>query len=428
MKELQLERQTLKVGLVVNGVVTVNAAEKFVKVCGEVGNFTERLTGVSVVDAYTGPEEHHPKKQSKDKAPSDIIHDIQQTFDAVRDEIDDPLRFEYLMGELHSLNVVVDWLDEKDISYAELVQGLFQIPMQKFPESEIDQSIELVTEAMVKFPGDDLHDKIKRYGKEVEITGDALQSLLQDELQQRSLEIGQEFRDKIYSVMGGSVPDNGVQYEAVKDEPWGAYNWYLGGFKSLNQFNKDRKFNRDTLQSTIYHEYEHHVSNLWREKAYLNSDNIELSIVLLHTGRCVISEGTADTAKDFLGISEDDPRVLVLNALNPLRRMTQINAAILLNDENKSVDEAVDYLSDRGHRSRESAEASIPFIAPTTKDGTINFFAPYIFTYFVGRTRFVHPTFFKAVEQDVVPEFFRTVYMNPYSGSSVTWNKAFEWM
>ena len=32
------------------------------------------------------------------------------------------------------------------------------------------------------------------------------------------------------------------------------------------------------------------------------------------------------------------------------------------------------------------------------------------------------------VEKDVLPEFFKTVYMNPYSGSSVTWKKAFEWM
>jgi hypothetical protein len=406
----------------------MNAAERFVKVCGEVGNFTERLTGVSVVDAYTGPEAFHPKKQSRDKASSDIIHDIQQTFDAVRDEIEDTLRLDYMMGELHSLNVVVDWLDGKDISYSELVEGLFQIPMEKYSESEIDKNIRDVTDVMSDFPGDDLQDKLHRFNKEGEVTGEALQKLLENDLQQRSLEIGQEFRTKVYAAMGTSVPDNGVKYEAVRGEPWGGYNWYQGDFRSLNQFNIDRKFNKDSLQATIYHEYEHHVSNLWKEKAYLNSGNLELSIVPLHTGRCVISEGTADTAKDFLRVSEDDPRIMALYAMQPLRRMTQINAAILLNDENKSVEEVVDYLCTRGFRPRESAEASIPFIAPMTEEGKINFFAPYIFTYFIGRTRFVHPTFLKAVELGVLPEFFKTVYMNPYSGSSVTWDKAFDWM
>ncbi|MFW9963031.1 MAG: hypothetical protein ACFFCX_05695 [Candidatus Sifarchaeia archaeon] len=397
-------------------------------IAGEIGAFTERLTGVSVVDAYFGPKELDPKKMNGEKSVSDLTHEIHVVFDAMRDEIEDPLRLEYMMGELHSLNMVLDWLDGTELSYSELVEGLFHIPMKKFTEVEIDKSIEIVTELLDGFPGDDLHDKITRFGKEGEITGDALQSLLENDLQQRALEIGQEFRDRIFTLIGASVPDKGVQYEAVRNQPWGGYNWYLGEFKSLNQFNIDRKFNRDTLQSTIYHEYEHHISNLWREKAYLNTGNLELSIVLLHTGRCVISEGTADTAKEFLGVSEDNPRMIVLSALYPLRRMTQINAAILLNKERKSVEEAIDYLQYRGYRTLESAEGSIDFISPTTKDGTINFFAPYIFTYFIGRTNYVHPTFLKALEKDVLPEFFNTVYMNPYSGSSVTWNKAFEWM
>jgi hypothetical protein len=408
--------------------VTMNAAERFVKVCGEVGNFTKRLTGVSVVDAYTGPPEFHPDKQSKDKDPSDIIHDLQQTFDVVRDEIDDPLRFECLMGELHSLNVVVDWLDGKDMSYGELVQGLFHIPMEKYPESDIDRGNERLAEVLDDLPGKDLAEKIEHYTKEGQVTGEALQKLLETDLQQRSLEIGKEFRTKIYTLMGASVPDNGIEYEAVRDEPWGGYNWYQGEFKSLNQFNIDRKFNKDMLQATLYHEYEHHVSNLWREKAYLNSGNLELSIVPLHTGRCVISEGTADTAKDFLGITEEGSRVAIYEALYPVRRMTSINAAILLNDEGKSEEEVIDYICERTFRTRESAESSLVFIAPRTKEGKVNFFAPYIFTYYIGRTRFVYPTFLKAVEKDVVAEFFRTVYMNPYSGSSVTWNKAFEWM
>ncbi|MFW9794301.1 MAG: hypothetical protein ACFFEE_08365, partial [Candidatus Thorarchaeota archaeon] len=82
----------------------------------------------------------------------------------------------------------------------------------------------------------------------------------------------------------------------------------------------------------------------------------------------------------------------------------------------------------RGYRTKESAEAGLSFISPTTKDGKTNIFAPYIFTYFIGRTEFVHPTFVKATEKDMLPEFFKTVYMNPYSCSSLTWNKAFEWM
>jgi hypothetical protein len=408
--------------------VTMNAAERFVKVCGEIGNYTEKMTGVSVVDAYFGPEDFHPKMMSTKKTEKDLVHEIHHSFDALRDEIDDPLRLDFMMGELHSLNIVVDWLAGKEMSYAELVEGLFHIPLKRFPENEIDKNIHFLEERISEFPGDDLRDKVTRFGSEGEITGEALQQLIETELQNKSTDVGQMFRDQVFSKMGASVPDKGVQYEAVRNEPWSGYNWYKGGFKSLNQFNIDSKFNKDTLLNVIYHEYEHHVSNLWREKAFLNSKNLELSIVPLHTGRCVISEGTADTAKEFLGVTDDSPRMAVINALYVLRRMSSINAAIMLNNEGKTTEEAVDYLVNRGIRTHESAQQSINFISPNTKDGKPNFFAPYIYTYYKGRTDFVLPMYLKAVEKDSLPEFYKTVYMNPYSGSSVTWNKAFEWM
>ncbi|NHI90167.1 MAG: hypothetical protein EAX87_11640 [Candidatus Thorarchaeota archaeon] len=406
----------------------MNAAERFLQVCGEIGNFTEKRTGVSVVDAYFGPDEFHPKKQSEAKTATDLVHDIYIAFDTLRDEVNDPLRFEYMMGELHSLNTVVDWLSGKELSYAQLVEGLFHIELKQFPEDVIDESIRLLESRISEFPGKDLRDKVTRFGSEGEVTGNDLKILIEKELQTKSKEVGELFRDRIFSQMGSSVPDKGVQYEAVQNQPWSGYNWYQGDFKSLNQFNIDAKFNKDTLLNVIYHEYEHHVSNLWREKAYINSQELELSIVPLHTGRCVISEGTADTAKEFLRVTDDGPRMQVAEALNALRRMTSINAAIMLNAKRCAVDETVDYLVNRGFRTEESAKRSINFISPTTKDGSINFFAPYIFTYFTGRTDFVLPMYKKAVEQDVLPEFFKTVYMNPYSGSSVTWRKAFEWM
>ena len=406
----------------------MDAAERFVRICGEVGNFTENLTGISVVDAYFGPDELHPSKQNKESTTEELVSGIHTTFDALRDEIEDPLRMECMMGELHSLNVVVDWLAGEEMSYGDIVKGLFHIKLKKFPEKEIDDSIMDVEEKISDFPGEDTRDKVTRFSSEGEITGEALQHLIEDELQKRSIDVGQMFRERIFSQMGASVPDNGVRYKAVRNKPWSGYNWYQGGFKSLNEFNIDTKFNKDTLQGVIYHEYEHHVSNLWREKAFLNSKNVELSIVPLHTGRCVISEGTADTAKEFLGVVDDSPRIAVVTALYALRRMTSINAAIMMNEERKSVEEAVDYMVTRGFRTPESAQQSLGFIAPTTKDGRPNFFAPYVFTYFIGRTDFVLPTYMKAAEKDVLPEFFKTVYMNPYSGSSVTWNKAFEWM
>ncbi|MGQ4910698.1 MAG: hypothetical protein ACP6KW_00880 [Candidatus Thorarchaeota archaeon] len=403
-------------------------SEEFVRLCGEVGAFTKSVTGTSIVDAYFGPEEFDPARAQFDGNVLSLVGRLSSVVDRIRDEVSDELRRDYLIGETESLIVVMRWLSGESMTYSELVEGLFGLRPKKFRESVIDESIAVVEEAFADFPGSDLRDKIRLFSEDGQVTGESMKQLVEGDLQHRALEVGRMFRDTVFAIMGASVTDNGVTYEAVSGKPWSGYNWYLGGFRSLNQFNIDRKFNSDTLRGVIYHEYEHHVSNLWREHQYNKTGALELSLVPLHTGRCVISEGTADTAKEFLGVDDGDPRTRAINALYALRRMTSINAAIMLNQDNRSEEEAVDYMVDRGHRSREAATASLGFIGRTTRDGNPNLWSPYIMTYFIGRTDFVLPTFSRAKEEDQLPEFFRTLYLNQYSGSSRTWRRAFEWL
>lgn len=406
----------------------MDVSKEFLRLCGLVGGFTKQLTGVSVVDAYFGPDEYHPDKLQYDGDEKSLRQDLKRLIDAIGDEVEDPLRKDYLSGEVQSLVTVVDWLSGPHMEYPDLVEGLFHIPMKRFDESVVDDYINSVEEVIEDYPGADLREKVTLFGEQGEVTGDELRKLIEGDLQQKSAEVGALFVKRVFSKMGEQVQDNGVIYEAVTNEPWSGYNWYKGDFKSLNQFNVDSTFNMNTIRSVIYHEYEHHVSNLWREKAYRETGDLELAIVPLHTGRCVISEGTADTAKDFLEIEEEDPAVKVVSELYKLRRVTSINAAIMLNHEGKTAEEAVEYMVERGYRTRKSAESSINFIGQKTSDGRVNFFAPYIFTYFIGRTDFVYPTFCKARDEGELSRFFRTVYLSPYSGSSLTWSKAFEWL
>ncbi|TFF94113.1 hypothetical protein EU546_05340 [Candidatus Thorarchaeota archaeon] len=406
----------------------MEVSKEFVKLCGQVGNFTSGITGVSLVDAYFGPDELNPELQEFDGDTQSLTRNLRNLIDLIREEVNLPLRQEYMIGEVESMLVVVDWLSGEKMSYPDLVQGLFGIAMKRFDDSMIDDCIASLEAEIEGYLGADLREKVTNFTKEGEVTGEELRELVEGELQNKSSEVGQLFRERVFSKLGEKVQDNGVVYEAVTDKPWSGYNWYQGGFKSLNQFNVDNTFNAKTIRSVIYHEYEHHVSNLWREKNFLDSGNLELSIVPLHTGRCVISEGTADTAKDFLGVEEDDPAVRVMTELYRLRRITSINAAIMLNQDGRSEEEAVEYMVENGYRTQKAAKSSVRFIGQTTEHGRKNFWAPYIFTYFIGRQDFVFPTFLKAKEQGEIGQFFRTVYLNPYAGSSLTWNRAFEWL
>ncbi len=402
--------------------------ESYVQICGEVGHFTERATGVNMVDAYMGPQELAPERQSKDSNPQTLFSKLDYLIDSIEDNVEDDLRRRYLLGEVDSLIAAVRIFSGESINYHDAVENLFHIPMQGFPRKEVDRWIDIIDDLLSKSPGGSLSEKVDLFSKEGEISGDQLRHLIEDDLQAKSQEIGQLFQDRIFSRMGRVVQDNGVQYKCVTNKPWSGYNWYMGGFKSLNEFNIERPFNRDTLRSVIYHEYEHHASNLWREQIYIDTGNLELSIVPLHTGRCVISEGTADTAKEFLEVEPTDERTQVIDAIYILRRMIGINAAIMLNSEKCSTEDVVEYVMEKGLRDEVSARASMEFIQPKQSDGRPNFFAPYVFTYYFGRTDFVLPTYLKAKEEGQLTEFYRTVYLNQYSGSSLTWKDAFKWL
>lgn len=406
----------------------MRAVEQYVRICGRIGNFSEKLTGVSIVDAYFGPPILAPEKQTGSTEPESILHETGSLIDDIKGTIRNQLRREYLLGEIHSMQALVEWLSGADTSYGQLVKRLFNIDMKAYPESTIDQQIQRVDEAFTGFPGADVRERTDRFMTNGELRGEPLKELIEGELQQKASEVGRLFKEKVFSQLGIRIRDNGVSYRAVTNKPWGGYNYYLGGFKSMNEFNVDHPMNRDVSRSVIYHEYEHHVANLCREHCYLKNRNAEMSVVPLHTGRSVISEGTADSAREFLGIADESPTARAMEELTTLRRMVSINAAIMMNDRRTGVEEVVSYIADRGLRPLDSAKATTDFFQPKTDDGRVNIWAPYVFTYHIGKTDFVMPTFNKAVEKGMLSEFFKVVYLNPFSGSSVTWKAAFDWL
>jgi len=406
----------------------VKSVEQYVRLCGRIGNLSESLTGVSIVDAYFGPNNLAPEKQTRSTEPESILQDIGSLIDNIKSTIRNQLRREYLLGEILSLQAVVEWLSGADISYGQLVKRLFNIDMKAYPESAIDRQIQRVDDAFTGFPGANMRERVDRFLTTGELRGEPLRNLIEGELQNKASEVGRLFKERVFSKIGGRIRDNGVRYSAVTDKPWGGYNYYLGGFKSTNEFNVDHPMNREVALSVIYHEYEHHVNNLFRERAYLMNRYAELSVVPLHTGRSVISEGTADSAKEFLRIADESPTSRAMEVLSTLRRMVSINAAIMMNDRGLGIEEVAPYIAERGLRTPDSAKATTDFFKPKTDDGRVNIWAPYVFTYHIGKTGFVMPTFEKAVEKGLLADFFRTLYLTPFSGSSATWKAAFEWL
>jgi len=397
--------------------------EDYLKLLRQVGNFTKEVTGVSIVDAYFGPKDLSPEKAKRRWAPEKLLTKIDSLTSKAK-EIDNELRRISIISDLESLKVVVKWLSGENISYKRLVEGIFGIIPSKFGQNEIRKAQRTVEDACTTLPGSDVSEKVLKWREESKISGEALNEMINTVIVERTQEIKELFEKKIFAHFPTKVENKGVIYKTVTGEPWGAYNYYQGNYTSINVFNLDMTFNKHRLIGTLCHEYEHHVANLFAEDYYRHKETLDLSAVLLHTKRCIIDEGTADCARDFLGLQSGEYYEL-LESLRRLQDMISLNVAYMLNVENVDDETAAEYVASESFLPIEEARKGIVFSKPLTPDVRPNFFKPYIYTYFFGKTNYVLPTFQKAQKKDKVKEFLKTLYLNPYSRSTATWKIAF---
>jgi hypothetical protein len=340
-------------------------------------------------------------------------------------DIKDELKRVAITNDLESLKVVVKWVSGEDIPFVQLVEGIFDITPPKFTQKEISKAQQTVKDACDTLPGRDVFDKIVKWEEKGKVSGDALRKIINTEFVERTKETAALFEKRVFAHLSTKVQNNGVIYKAVTDEPWHAYNYYQGNYTSLNVFNVDKTFNRNRLFFALYHEYEHHVASLFEEKYYRENGALDLCAVLLHTKRNIIGEGTANCAREFLELPIQGENAKLVQALTHLRNMIGLNVAYMLNVEGKDDETVAEYSSSEGFLPKEEARKNIRFSKPLTPDGKLNFFKPYIYTYFFGKKDYVLPTYQKAKKKDKLKAFFRTLYLNPYSRSTATWKTAF---
>jgi hypothetical protein len=398
--------------------------EDYLKLLGQIGNFTKEVTGVSIVDAYFGPRNLAPEKAKGHLTLEKLLMNLDTLIGKAR-EIDDELRRIAITSDLESLKVVVKWLSGEDIPYTRLIEGIFSITPHKFGQGEIRKAQQIVGDVCASLPGSDVSEKILKWEEESKISGETLKKLIDTEIVELTREIEGLFDKHVFAHLPTKVENKGVIYKTVRDEPWGAYNYYQGNYTSINAINIDRPIKKHWLIGGLCHEYEHHVANLFREKYYRENKLLDLAALVYHTKECVIGEGTANCARDFLSLQSGGEYGEFIESLSNLRSMIGLNVAYMLNVENVDDETAAEYMASEGFITIEQAKKRLGFSKPLTPDGKPNFFKPYIYTYFFGRRDYVLPTFEKAQKKDKVKEFFQTLYLNPYSRSSATWKIAF---
>jgi hypothetical protein len=177
----------------------------------------------------------------------------------------------------------------------------------------------------------------------------------------------------------------------VKQQPWGAYNWFHGGGRSRIDINTDLPLRAMGVPRVAAHEAYpgHHLEHAWKEADLVDRQGrLENSVLVMNAPECVMSEGLANVGFRF--VASPDERVdlyaelferagladpahpgairqsaeLTETLWAPRRTLAAIdgNAAILRNADGLGHAAVVDYLCDVGAYAQERAQKRMEFL------------------------------------------------------------------
>ncbi len=173
-----------------------------------------------------------------------------------------------------------------------------------------------------------------------------------------------------------------VTYEVVTDKPWSGFNYYLGDYTSTVAVNADLKQQMSNLPRLVAHESYpgHHTEHCRKEAGLVAGQNQqEQTIFLVNTPQCLMAEGLADLALyavqgpqwgDWateiyadLGLRFDGARSAAVSEAAAALADVRQDAALMLHDEHRDVDDVVAYLSQWLLVSDERARQMLRFLS-----------------------------------------------------------------
>ncbi|UXA16933.1 DUF885 domain-containing protein [Mycobacterium sp. SMC-4] len=154
-----------------------------------------------------------------------------------------------------------------------------------------------------------------------------------------------------------------ITYEVVTDKPWSGFNYYLGDYRSTVAVNADLRQQMSNLPRLVAHEsYPGHHTEHCRKEAGLveGKGQAEQTIFLVNTPQCLMAEGLADLALYVaigpgwggwaadvyadLGLRFDGERAAAVSDATAALADVRQDAALMLHDERRDVDEVVAFL------------------------------------------------------------------------------------
>ena len=333
-------------------------AEEYLRLAHRLGKHLDQL-----VDSYYGPPEIAEQVEAEDpRDPAALAEDAAR----IREGADNP----WIAAQLTALEAAARKLAGEELSYQDEIERYYGIPAEWIPEERFEEAHRKLDQAL---PGTgSLAERYQAWTEGDTLSGEPLARVVESlaaEVRRRTVE------------RFGLPPGESVDWEFVTDEPWAAYNHYLGNLRSRVEVNTDAPLNPTFLVHVVAHETYpgHHTEHAWKEQLLVREQGrIEETLALNGSPQSLVAEGIAELAVEMaLGDEEFevtaehmagtgtayDPEVS--RAVKEAREDLHVagNVAWMVHADGRPLDEARDYLMRWALTSEKRADQSLRFIS-----------------------------------------------------------------
>lgn len=293
------------------GIKIDDFGEEYLKLAFEINKHFE-----GYIDSYFGPSKLKLSVEKTPKKPiSDLIGKLYELNDLL--PLDDENRIQYIKKVLQAMGATLKVLNGENLAFTDEINVIYDIEPVMMDEKGIQKVRDTLDELLPGSNSDNgLNSRYMEWIGQFRIREEKLFNAINITLK--------EIRKRSENLFELSKEDS-VQIEMVKNQPWKAYNYYLGNAHSNIAVNIDYPYYAFELPSFLAHEFYpgHHLYLQLREKLlYKDKGQLEASICTLQSPMNVMAEGTANAAAEII-FQEDSMYEWIWESLFPVLNLQQ---------------------------------------------------------------------------------------------------------
>jgi hypothetical protein len=306
------------------------------------------------VDSFTGdPALRQQVQDGPAPDPADLAHQAERLAAEVPDADGlDRARADYVTAHLRALTCAGRKFAGQDVGFVDEVEAYFDVHIAKGDPDQYLQAHRKLDDALGG--SGPLAERMAAYRAGEEIPPERLEEAIHA--------FSSALRDRVRAEY--PLPDTEtITYEVVTDKPWSGFNYYLGEYRSTVAVNADLKQQMSNLPRLVAHESYpgHHTEHCRKEARLVHTyGHTEQTIFLVNTPQCLMAEGLADLALYAaigpnwgawaaeiyadLGLRFDGERAEAVSEAAAALADVRQDAALMLHDEHRDIDDVVDFL------------------------------------------------------------------------------------